>query len=76
MYKSIHHFRMRGIMKDRDNQKAREVLYKDGKLTGDKLLVEVIEASAGYSKDARIEAKEVMKVMNDVCTNAVVWGEY
>jgi hypothetical protein len=68
----MYNFRMMGSMKDSDNQKAREVLYKDGKLSGDKTLVQAIKNHAGYSKDA----KGVMMVMKDICIHAEVWGTY
>jgi hypothetical protein len=68
----MYHFKMRGIIKKSDNQKAREVLFKEGRLSGDKSLVQAIKSHSGYSKDAKV----VILLMKGICNHGQIWGNY
>jgi hypothetical protein len=69
----MYHFRMCGIIKDANyNQKAHEVLYKDRRLTGDKVLVKEIEELV----DNTYDVKAVIMTLNKLCSHAEIWGNY
>lgn len=42
----MYNFRMRGIVKESESQEAREVLFKNGRLSGDKMQVHALKARA------------------------------
>lgn len=59
----MYHFRMRGIIKEGYSEKALEVLFKDGKLSGDKTLVQELKNHPDYSD----KAKDVILLMREIC---------
>jgi competence protein ComGC len=86
----MYNFRMLGIIKDSKNQETCEVLYKNGKLTGDKTLVQALKAQAELYKirdesiagislreEAYIkDAKDVIYLMRELCHHAQIWGNH
>ncbi|PEQ90723.1 hypothetical protein CN481_16780 [Bacillus sp. AFS006103] len=86
----MYHFRMVGIIKDSDAEELREVLFKNGRLSGDRTLVEELKerasvyesmgkAIAGYSpkgEDYIKDAKAVILLMREVCHHGQIWGMY
>lgn len=86
----MYHFGMVGIIKDSDNEKLREVRFKNGRLSGERRLVQGLklrarlyesngEAIAGYypiEKDYIRDAKVVILLMHEVCYHGQIWGNY
>ncbi|WP_413308809.1 hypothetical protein AA0X95_11030 [Bacillus sp. 1P10SD] len=73
----MYHFRMRGTIKDNDYDKDKvcEVLYNNGKLTGNKLLVQKVKSQSKIHNTG-MDATAVMLLMRNICTNVEIWGEY
>jgi hypothetical protein len=86
----MYHFRMVGIIKDCKTEELREVLYKDGKLSGDRTLVQKLKAQAklfqfnggtiaGYSPievEYIKDARAVILIMRELCHRGQIWGNH
>jgi hypothetical protein len=68
----MYHFRMSGIIKDSYDEKPLEVLFKDGKLSGDKTLVQELKVHPDYGD----EAEDVILLMHEICDHGQIWGNY
>ncbi|MEH7075799.1 hypothetical protein [Neobacillus drentensis] len=86
----MYHFRMVGIIKDSDTDVLREILYKHGKLSGDRTLIKALKEQAriyivsgnsvaGYSpstEELTRDAMAVIMLMREVCHQGEIWGNY
>lgn len=84
----MYNFRMRGIVKEGESQEAREALFKNGRLSGDKILVHALKSRAmlyeirgeaidGYiPEDYTTDAKAIILLMREVCHCGQIWGNY
>lgn len=68
----MYHFRMRGIIKNDKKQQAYEVLYKHGKLYGDKTLIQTLKSKTSEITDPRI----IIISMIEICNHGKIWGDY
>ncbi|MDF2039350.1 hypothetical protein P2R12_20670 [Cytobacillus oceanisediminis] len=65
-------FRLRGCFKNSDDISSYEVLYKNGKLYGDRKLVQALKAEVKDISDAIA----VISAMRLLCTEGKIWGNY